>query len=406
MGRKRTAVIVGAGVIGVTSAYALARDGWAVWLIDPSPKPAMGASWGNGRQLSYSHTNALAAPAILRQLPRLMLGCEDAFRITPRFDFGFASWSAQFLRQCTAPAFRRNTLAVLAMAEQSRQAMERLLQRHEITFARQQCGKLVVLRSEGEMRSAQATLAMKRAAGLSQELLSREEATAVEPALAQSPDDFAGALYASGDETGDCHAFCTGLLAVLERDYGVNFESGESVSRLRQTPEGWRANLQSGGVREADLVLIANGWRANELLAPLGHRLPIEPMKGYSFTAPKGNAAPVASITDNARRIVFTDIGERILVAGIAEMGRVNGAVDTARLQSVIEAARSSLPEAADYSAVDAGWAGFRPVTPNSQPIIRMLGKGLAVNAGHGMLGWTLAMGSAERIGAVVRDAD
>ena len=142
--------------------------------------------------------------------------------------------------------------------------------------------------------------------------------------------------------------------------------------------------------------------RICQLLAPLGHSLPITPMKGYSFTAPIGNAPPEVSITDSRRRIVFTRSSDRMLVAGIAEIGTLDTRVDPVRLASMKQAARQSLPEAADFTKTDAGWAGFRPMTPNSQPIIRQLERGIAVNAGHGMLGWTLAMGSAERLSRAV----
>ncbi len=284
--------------------------------------------------------------------------------------------------------------------------MDALLERHPIEFDRQQCGKLVILRSEAEIGKAKTALSAKQSAGLKQRLLTPAEAIAIEPALSQSPESIAGALYAPDDETGDCHTFCKALLEVLRCEYGAEFLASSSAKAIAQGRNQSHIILENGERLEGDLVLVANGWRAPDLLSPLGHRLPIEAMKGYSFTAPKGNAAPTASITDHARRIVFTDIGDRILVAGIAEMGRIDAKVDPTRLASVVEAARASLPEAANYAAADEGWTGFRPMTPNSQPVIRMLGKGLAVNAGQGMLGWTLAMGSAEHLSAILREND
>lgn len=360
---------------------------------------------GNGRQLSYSHTNALASPALLKQVPALLLGCDPAFRLRARTDPAFASWTLAFLRNCTGSAHRRNTLETLALAQQSRKAMAQLLSAHPIKFDRRSCGKLVVLRTKREVEHARASMALKQQAGLDQRLLSPAEAIEREPALAQSAEPFEGALFAPGDDTGDCHAFTRELLATAQTSYGARYEGKRAVAALARRGDKTVVSFDTGEEAECDLAVIANGHHAPALAWPLGHRLPIVPMKGYSFTAPLGNAAPKISITDNKRRIVFTNIGERVLVAGIAELGNANTDIDQKRLGSMVDAARASLPEAAVYSQRDEGWAGFRPMTPNSQPIIAMLERGIAVNAGHGMLGWTLAMGSAERLGQLLREA-
>ncbi len=404
MGRTRSALVVGGGIIGVTSAYALARDGWDVRILDRRMGVAEGASWGNGRQLSYSHTNALANPKLLGQIPKLLAGCDPAFRLSFRADRGFVQWLAQFLGNCTNTANRRNTLATLQLAEQSRQAMRALLSKHPIEFARKQAGKIVLLRNEAEIDSARASMRMKCEAGLQQQLLSPAEAFAVEPALKQGRGELLGALYAPNDETGDCHAFANELLAVVQQEYGVEFSGGCEARTISRGSDQTTVQLATGEELNADLVVATGGHSLNRLTRPLGHWMPIEPMKGYSFTAPLGNAAPLASVTDHKRRIVFTHLGDRMLVAGIAEMGRVDSQVDPARLQEMISAARKSLPEAAVYDQADYGWAGLRPMTPNSQPVTKMLEPGIAVNGGHGMLGWTLAMGSAERLAQVVRE--
>lgn len=401
MDRTRKAIIVGAGAIGVTSAYTLARDGWQVRIIDSNPKPAMGASFGNGRQLSYSHTNALASSQILGQIPRLLARCDDAFRMGVFGSSGYYRWIAKFLANCTTPAYHKNTLQVLALAQESQRAMGDLLDRHPIDFEHHTTGKLVILRTEKEVRAARQIVAAKQETGLLQKILNRDEATNLEPALAGSSENIAGAIYAPNDATGDCHRFSVELLDILQCHYGVSYSGGISVKRIGNS----RVVLSNEKTLTADLVVVANGHRARQLLAPIGHSVPIQPMKGYSFTAPVGYAAPTVSITDSKRRIVFTNLGDRMLVAGIAEMGNVDTSVDTNRLRSMISAARASLPEAAVYDEADAGWAGLRPLTPNSQPITRMLAPGLAVNTGHGMLGWTLAMGSAERLARAVRES-
>ncbi len=405
MPEQRSAIIIGGGIIGVTGAYALAREGWRVQLVEAYGDVALGASLGNGRQLSYSHTNALAHPSILREIPRLVLGRDEAFRIRLTLDPHFLGWVLRFLTQCTTRRNRANTLAGLALAEESRRAMDVLQERHPFPFDRRASGKFVLLRGEGAVAGARASIAAKRAAGLDQRLLTPQEAFAIEPALANSAEPIAAAIYTSSDESGDCRAFASGLARVLGEEYGVEIRCNAQALRLERRGGRSVVTLADGEELSADLAVVSSGYRSNALLAPLGISLPIEPMKGYSFTAPLGNAAPLASVTDAARRIVFTHLGDRMLVAGIAEMGRVDGALDKARLASMIASARASLPEAAVYGEASAGWTGMRPMTPDSLPITQMLAPGIAANTGHGMLGWTMAMGSAGRLASVVRAA-
>lgn len=401
MGRQRKAIVVGGGIIGVTSAYALARAGWGVDIIDQRLEVACEASLGNGRQLSYSHANALASPRLLGQIPRLLARRDDALRMSPIGSGSYYTWIIKLLANCTSSAHRKNTQDVLSLAIESRRAMDNLLERHPINFDHKTAGKLVILHTGREVRAAEKMISFKTNAGIRQSLLSFDEAIEIEPALASSPEHIAGAIYAPDDATGDCHRFSTGLLEVVKRHYGVSFIAGTTVSRVSDG----EVVLDNGETLTADLIVVANGYQAGKLLTAIGHSASIQPMKGYSFTAPSGNAAPTVSITDNKRRIVFTNLGDRMLVAGIAEMGKVNATVDPARLHAMIDAARASLPEAAVYDQADEGWAGLRPVTPNSQPITRVLAPGLAVNAGHGMLGWTLAMGSGERLARAVRQS-
>jgi len=401
--KGRSAIVVGGGVIGVSSAYALARKGWAVRLLERSDEIATQTSWGNGRQLSYSHTNALASPGIISQIPGLLLGQNEAFRMSLCGHSGYLSWLLSFLGQASSNAYKRNTLAVLQLAQRSRLAMDALLNETAIDFGYQKPGKLVLFHSAKDLVATRPMLEAKRAAGLDQRTITPGEVFEREPALSHSPDTIAGALYSPDDASGNCHAFSQGLYDYSRQTLGVELRSGAHATQITRRANETLAELASGEVLAADLVVIANGHAANDLLSPLGHALPIQPMKGYSFTAPLGNASPLVSVTDAKRRIVFTHCGDRMLVAGIAEMGRVDTAVDKERLRTMIASAKASLPEAAVYSEADEGWAGLRPMTPNSQPIIGMLEPGIAVNAGHGMLGWTLAMGSAERLAEEVQ---
>lgn len=401
----RTAIVIGGGVVGVTSAHALARDGWRVRILDRYDRPAGGASHGNGGQLSYGYASAAGTPSLLRQMPGLLIGSGDAFRMSLGGREGHWRWLARFVRECLPAASRRNTLSLLQLAEESRAAMDHLLSQYPIEFGLERAGKLVILPNDVAVRAARLSVEAKRAAGVDLKVISAEEACEIEPELRATGEPFAGATYIPGDDSGDCARFCEGLLGYSQTEHGTEFRGGVRVERIESGPGGALVTLGSGEAFECDLAVVATGSAARELLAPRGHAIPIQPMKGYSFTAPLGPHAPLVAISDIDRRLVFTHRGDRMLVAGIAELGRVDTRVDQARLDAMIAAARASLPEAALYDEADGGWAGLRPMTPDSQPITRMLEPGIAVNAGHGMLGWTLAMGSAERLSAAVRDA-
>lgn len=395
MVKAKSAIVIGAGIIGITSAYALAKQGWNVTILDAREGPALGASLGNGRQLSYSHTDALANPRLLTKLPSLALGADDTFRLSLKPDPALLKWLGQFLRNCTASRSRANTLANLALAEMSRRGMETLLQQHPIEFDQQSSGKLVLYRDEAEFGHAAKAMDLKVQQGSVQRAVDRDEALTIEPALGQCLEDLEGAIYSPEDRTGNCTLFASQLLKLAQREYGVNFLRNARVETLALNGNRARVQLANGDIFEASLAVVCAGHHSNRLLAPLGHSVPVQPMKGYSFTATKGESAPETSITDSKRRIVFTGIGDEILVAGIADLGNDCPKLDDHRMASMIQSARQCLPLAANYEAAGNFWTGHRPVTPNSLPITERITPSLAVNTGHGMLGWTLAMGSA-----------
>ena len=402
MGSTGTAIVIGAGVIGVTSAYALARKGWKVELVDAAPDVAAGASRGNGRQLSYSHTGALASPSLVAKLPQLALGYDPAFRLSLRPDLAYARWLASFIWQCRRGAYARNTLECSRLASESRRAMDRLLDDHALSFGLRDAGKLVLLPDTKSIEDARATLRLTAQFGQPQDIVSRSVAIEIEPALEGFAAQFAGAVYAPQDQTADCALFCKRLLETITAEYGAIFRGGMRAASIEDGKAESVVRFANGDARSASMVVVAGGYEANGLLAPLGHRQAIAPMKGYSFTAPAGRKAPEVSITDSANRLVFTRLEDRILVAGRAELGESWAAVDADHLQAMKRQAQAVMPNVADYSASDEGWAGIRPMTPNSLPVTRKLSPSLAINVGHGMLGWTLAMGSSTRLAQIV----
>ena len=391
------ALVVGAGVVGVTTAYALASRGLSVTLVDAAEEPARGTSFANGAQLSYVYTDALASPALLRNLPNLALALDPAFRLRPSIDPDFLRWGLSFLRNCSAARFLRNTLEGLKLGLESRAAMYRLLERHPLEFGHSVSGKLHLLKGRAMVDGARELVRLKRDAGAEQELISPEEAARLEPAISGRVGDLDAAVFSPQEEVGDPFLFCAALVERLRADYGVKTRFGTRIDRLQPNSWGSRAVTADGQKIEARRLVVCTGIETPRLLRRNGVKVPIWPMKGYSVTADPGPAAPKVSITDVARKLVFCSLSGKIRVAGLADLGSRDTAVNKRRLDSLVKAARSSLPNAADYARIKSSWSGLRPMTPSSLPIIRREQGGMILNVGHGTLGWTYAMGAAER---------
>jgi D-amino-acid dehydrogenase len=397
-------VILGAGVIGMTSAYALARRGHSVTVIDEGTAPATnGASFGNGAQLSYAYTDALASPGLLRNLPRFLLGRDEAFRWKPSASCIYLLWNLRFLTNCSRSAFDRNTLDILTLALESRRAFTELLARHPIDFDHRKTGKLHLHASAETLDQARRIGELKSAYGLGQSVLTTAEAIEREPALAHYCAPFAGAIWSPIDELGDPVKFCQGLRSILEVEYGVRFIFGTRIDALRRSGRRLAAIATSQGEMPTQRVVLSLGTGSVRVARSAGIRLPIWPMQGYSLTVPVGDAAPTASITDSKRKLVLCRIGERLRVAGLADLGPGEAPFERKRFAMLLRAVRQIFPRAGNYEGDRQEWTGFRPLTPNSQPLVAAtMVDGLYLNCGHGALGWTLSMGSAERLAELI----
>lgn len=396
------ALVVGAGVVGMATAYALARRGLSVTIVDRADEPARGASFANGAQLSYAYTDALASPALLARIPWLLLAADPAFRLRPSADPDFLRWGLSFLRNCTGTRFHDNTLEGLRLGLESRLALHALLERHALDFGHVASGKLHLVEGNSALREARRLVKLKRRAGADQRMLSPAEAARLEPALADRAPGLSGAIFSPQEEVGDPYLFCRALLERLVADYGVVTRFGAPVRRLEAAPGHSAVHLDDGERLSADRIAICTGAETPHLLKGTGIRAPIWPMKGYSITVPPGPGAPRVSITDTARRLVFCPLNDSIRVAGLADLGTRDAEIRPHRLRSLIASARSTLPRAADYDHVATSWCGLRPMTPTSLPIIRRETGGITLNVGHGTLGWTFAMGAAERAAALM----
>jgi D-amino-acid dehydrogenase len=400
----RSAIVIGAGVVGVATAYALARRGVAVTILEKADGPAQGASFANGAQLSYCYTEALASPALLRRIPVLALGLDPAFRLNPRLNVDSIGWLIRFMMNSTEGRFQANTLAGLALGLEARLAMQELLDRHHLDFDHETPGKMLIYENVDAFASSRKMIELKRKNGAVQEALSPAEAIALEPALLARKEGFVGAVYAAQEAVGDPRRFCEAMLPLLAKEYGVDIRLNTRVSNWKEGRKSVTLSTSAGEHLDAEQIVLCAGIEARLHLKRLGLGSALMAMKGYSFTAPRGETAPSMSITDVARKIVFCPLGGNIRVAGLAELGARNTEIDQRRLKSLTDAAAAALPKAADYAAVQGGWAGLRPMTANSLPIMRRTSPRVTINIGHGMLGWTYAMGSAERVAHLMEE--
>ena len=395
-------IILGAGVIGVTSAYFLRKRGFSVTVIERDVKAGQGTSYGNGAQLSYSKTFPFSNPSTLRKLPQYLFGANSPVHFYPVYDLAFFRWCAEFVGQSTSAKANANNEKVVKLALESRDALREVLGETTFQFDLEQNGKLYTYSSMEDYEKAKAFIAAQNDYGFNWQQLSVEEAIAKEPALNGRRDELVGVSYCPIDESGDCEKFTRELAAVCAAE-GVEFIYETSVDDF-VAQNGRITAVVAGSQRyEADEFVIAAGVGSAALAKKLGEYLPVYPMKGYSITAPIKNNAPKISITDEARRIVYSTIGDRLRVAGIAEFSGFNMNIRPWIMLNLIEDASSSMPDAADWTNVEQ-WTGLRPMTPSTVPIIGRSKRvaNLSYNVGQGMLGWTLACGSANRLAGVI----
>lgn len=398
----RSTIVIGTGVVGMATAWSLARRGVAVTLVDAAMGPGEGASFANGGQLSYGYTDALASPALLRKIPALLLGRDAGLSFSPHFDPDELRWLLRFLRNATYARFLANTSAGLALGVESRLAMHALLQQHPIDFGHRIAGKLLVYQDQAGFAAAGRLAELKQSHGAQTDILTPDRARELEPALATRRDPMVGAIHSPQDELGDPHQFCCGLLAILTAQYGVVARFGTRVSSWDEAGGAAAVVTTMGERLVADTLVVCAGTASGRILKRLGLGSALLPMKGYSFTAPKGKAPLSMSVTDVARKIVFCPLGNTVRVAGLAELGRRDTGIEPRQIDYLRSLAVQSLPDSADYTATGRHWAGLRPMTANSQPIIARVSPRVAINAGHGMLGWTFAMGAAERLAEIM----
>jgi len=401
-------VVLGAGVIGTTSAWYLARAGHEVTVLDRQPDVALETSFANGGQISVSHAEPWANPAAPLKILR-WLGREDApLLFRPRADLAEWSWGLRFLLVCLPRRTLRNTKAAVALASYSREELKSLRRDTGILYDSSTPGILHLYEERREFDRAQRQVEWLRGQGLEIEAKTREECVSIEPALSNSAIRIAGGLHAPSDESGDAQLF-TKNLAGLCRGQGVAFRFKVCVRRI----EAARGNIErvviddEEGIEEsvrADAYVVALGSYSPLMLNPVGAGVPVYPVKGYSITLPlePSDRAPRLSLTDHSRKIVFSRLGNRLRVAGTAELDGYNTEINEIRCQALVKRTFEWFPMAGRADEAQF-WTGLRPATPGNIPFIgRTRYPNLFINTGHGTLGWTLACGSGRALADIV----
>jgi len=390
--------VLGAGVIGLSSAYYLNRAGHQVIVIDRHGEVATETSFGNGGQLSYSYVAPLAGQGVLSKLPAWLIRRDSPVRFRPFVSAEQWLWCLKFLFACTQRRSNLTTSELLSLSFASRALMHQLL-RDEPTldFDFQHSGKLVLHRDAAAMQGAIDLLDFQRSLGCEQEALSADECVAREPALVHVRERIVGGIYTRSEDTADCHRFSKGLEAIL-RARGVRFSMNTRIDALEVAKGGHIVARSCGGAVEADHLVVAAGASATHLLQPLGLNVPVYPLKGYSLTYRLGpqSIAPTLSVTDFARKVVYARLGDRLRVAGMADFDGYSLELDPSRVAALRAEAAALFPQAVADHADATEWTGLRPATPRGTPIIGPTRyPNLWLNIGHGALGFTLAAGSA-----------
>ncbi|MFM0731620.1 D-amino acid dehydrogenase [Paraburkholderia sediminicola] len=391
--------VLGAGVVGLTSAYQLARDGHDVTILESRDGAALETSFANGGQLSYSYVAPLADPAVLPQLPAWLLQSDSALRFVPRLDVQQWRWCLSFLLACRGSRARQTAIEMLQLGALSRTALHDLVQREAIDFNYVRNGKLVVYRDAQAFDAARRKMAYLAAAGSGQRALDAAACVALEPALERAQPLLAGGIHTPSEEAGDCYTFGVALARLLQARYGVAIHYATPVeSIVIEGGQAVAARTPQGEIR-ADAFVVALGNGSAPLLRTLGVRLPMYPLTGYSLTIPVAPGhAPRVSVTDLHRKVVYAPLGERLRIAGMVEIAGMHVAQRERRIALLKRHAQEIFPDAGDYAVAET-WCGHRPATPDSKPLLGATPyRNLWLNTGHGALGFTLACGSARVI--------
>ncbi|MGB1296747.1 MAG: D-amino acid dehydrogenase [Psychrobium sp.] len=390
-------VVLGSGVIGLTSAWYLAQAGCEVTVIDRQAKSGQETSFANAGQISYGYSSPWAAPGVPLKALKWMLSKHSPLVINPKFSLSQIGWMWQLLRNCSHTNYQRNKSRMLMLANYSQQALIDLREQLPLAYQGRQQGTLQLLRTQHQIESLAKDIALLKASGIEHQLLDAKDCLAHEPALQHSRCNIAGGLLLPQDETGDCELFCQSLTQHAKQ-IGVKFLFNTNVTSLETQQKRVIGVNTSQELLAADKVVVALGCYSAQLLRPLGLSIPVYPVKGYSLTMPISDAqyAPQSTVMDETHKVALTRFDDRIRVAGTAQLCGFDLELPPKRVATLNKVVSDLFPNVGSLDDAEY-WTGLRPMTPDGTPIIGTTAvENLYLNTGHGTLGWTLACGSAK----------
>jgi D-amino-acid dehydrogenase len=389
-------VVLGSGVVGVTSAYYLARAGHEVTVIDREAGPALETSFANAGQISPGYASPWAAPGVPLKAVKWMFQKHAPLAIRLDGTAFQLQWMWQMLQNCTASRYAVNKGRMVRLAEYSRDCLQALRADSGIQYEGRTGGTLQVFRTQQQFDGAAKDIAVLQDANVPYELLSADELAKAEPALGAVSNKLTGGLRLPGDETGDCQMFTTRLAALAEQ-LGVKFRYNTPIDALAMAG-GRIAGVKCGDeLVRADSFVVALGSYSTRFLDGIV-KIPVYPLKGYSITAPivDAAAAPVSTVLDETYKIAITRFDDRIRVGGMAEIVGFDKSLRQARRETLELCVNDLFPGGGDTSKATF-WTGLRPMTPDGTPIVgRTPVPNLFLNTGHGTLGWTMSCGSGQ----------
>lgn len=391
-------IVLGSGVVGVTSAYYLARAGFEVTVVDRQPSAAMETSFANAGQVSPGYSAPWAAPGIPLKAAKWLFQRHAPLSIRPDGTLYQLEWMGKMLRNCTAERYAINKSRMVRLAEHSRDCLRELRNETDVAYEQRTQGTLQVFRTQKQLDAASKDIAVLEECGVPYELLDRAGCARAEPALDLVSEKIVGGLRLPGDETGDCQMFTTSLEQEA-RKLGVEFRYNFPISRLLKTNNRITGIESPRGERiEGDQFVVALGSYSRQLLKSLNIDIPVYPVKGYSLTVPITNAdaAPVSTVMDETYKVAITRFDDRIRLGGMAELAGFDLRLNPRRRETLEMVVGDLFPQGGNVQDATF-WTGLRPMTPDGTPIIGATGyDNLWLNTGHGTLGWTMSCGSAQ----------
>ena len=389
-------VVLGGGVVGVTTAYQLQRDGHEVVLLERNPEVASGASWGNAGMIAPGHSFVWSSPRAPIILAKSLMLKDQALRFRLSADPRLYAWTWGFLKECTAAKARRNTLLKHRLAAYSQKVLDEVVADEAIDYDRNTRGILYMHRSQKALDSGVEHMKLLESDGQAIKVLTRDQVIALEPGLAHAGEKIAGAILCPTDETGDCAKFTRALAArIVER--GGAIVTGATVEELTSDGDKVTHASTDRGLFSGDTYVLALGAESPILARKLGLRLPIYPIKGYSLTIPIGAAKspPTIACLDEHNLVAISRFGDRLRITATAEFAGYDASHKPSDFAFMKRVTQELFPDGAEYDRAQM-WAGLRPMTPTNLPLVgRRRFKNLVLNCGHGHIGWTMSHGSA-----------